>query len=609
MRIVYDCETYPNVFTLAAEMVDAPFKWLFEISEFRDDTNELIKWCMWLRESGAQMVGFNNVGFDYPILHAILAHGLTRPRQLYNLAQRIITATDSERRNYLIYASKRIIPQIDLYGIHNFGDKSRSTSLKMLEFAMRMDNIEDLPFPVGTVLTPEQVVLLKKYNAHDVAATKAFYFHTEGEIEFREGLTAKHNRDFMSHSDVAIGRDTMIMNLDKVGMSCYEYGPIGRQPKQTKREVIVLNDAIFPWVEFKHLELTRVVNWLRAQSITETKGVFKGLTATVNGFEFVFGTGGLHGSVKSRYFESDDTHMIIDFDVASFYPSLAIANRLFPQHLGEQFCDIYKDLRDERMSYKKGSLEYGMLKLSLNSVYGYSNQRFSVFYDPLYTMSITLNGQLLLCMLAEKLMDVPGVELIQANTDGMTIRAPRVSESEVTEIVAQWERHTKLNMERADYSRMWVRDVNSYIAERTDSKLKRKGAYEYKLEWHKNHSALVVAMAAEQNLVYGKPIRETVENHPDVMDFMICAKVPKSSKLMWGDQQVQNTCRYYVTKGGEPLTKIMPPLAKEPDKFRSIGVQCGWTVQVCNDIKHVGELPINFDYYVNEVEKLCLGIS
>ena len=66
-----------------------------------------------------------------------------------------------------------------------------------------------------------------------------------------------------------------------------------------------------------------------------------------------------------------------------------------------------------------------MLKLALNGVYGDSNNVFSVFYDPLFTMSITLNGQLLLCLLAENLMEnVPGLKIIQCNTDGITVRIP-----------------------------------------------------------------------------------------------------------------------------------------------------------------------------------------
>jgi hypothetical protein len=144
-----------------------------------------------------------------------------------------------------------------------------------------------------------------------------------------------------------------------------------------------------------------VLTWLKEQTITETKGVFKDLTATVNGFTFVFGLGGIHGSVEREKVVSDDTHVIESRDVTSYYPNLAIKNRFYPAHLGEKFCDIYADLFEQRKKYPKKSSESATLKLALNGTYGDSNNKFSVFYDPLFTMRITLNGQLLLCMLAE----------------------------------------------------------------------------------------------------------------------------------------------------------------------------------------------------------------
>jgi len=138
-------------------------------------------------------------------------------------------------------------------------------------------------------------------------------------------------------------------------------------------------------------------------------------------------------------------------------------------------------------------------------------------------------------------------------------------------------------------------------------KVKRKGAYEHDMEWHQNASALVIAKVAEQVLVHGKPIRETVMNWSDKMDFMLRCKVPRSSHLLWGETQVQNTCRYYVSTEGQSLTKVMPPLAKKPDHWRRIGVESGWTVCVCNDLRDA-TMPINYEYYINEVEKLCLSL-
>jgi len=138
------------------------------------------------------------------------------------------------------------------------------------------------------------------------------------------------------------------------------------------------------------------------------------------------------------------------------------------------------------------------------------------------------------------------------------------------------------------------------------ARVKRKGAYEYDVEWHQDASALVVAKVAEQVLLHGAPIRATLEQWPDKMDFMLRAKVPRGSYLQWGEAQVQNTTRFYIAKGGKPLMKWMPPLAGKAE-WRQIGIASGWNVQVCNDVKDA-VMPIDYDYYVNEVEKLTLGL-
>ena len=392
------------------------------------------------------------------------------------------------------------------------------------------------------------------------------------------------------------------MKLEEAGIPCYDYSSTGRTPRQTPRPVIHLKDAILPWITFEQPEFTRILEWFKAQSITETKGVFNDVDATINGFTFVFGLGGIHGSVESEVVESDESHVIVDLDVSSFYPNLAIANGFYPAHLGKEFCVIYKSLYEQRKTYPKKSAESAMLKLALNGVYGDSNNKFSVFYDPLYTMKTTLNGQLLLCVLAEGLMHVDGLKLIQVNTDGLTVRVPRENKWLVDSARAAWESRTGLQLEEAIYSNMFIRDVNNYVARYENGSVKRKGAYEWDMEWHQNAGALVVAKVAEKHLIDGAPIRETVEQWPDIMDFMLRTKVPRSSYLQWGEHQAQNISRDYIAKGGKPLTKWMPPL-KGKTEWRKFAVESGWNVQVCNDIKDA-VLPVDFDYYVNEVEKL-----
>ena len=148
------------------------------------------------------------------------------------------------------------------------------------------------------------------------------------------------------------------------------------------------------------------------------------------------------------------------------------------------------------------------------------------------------------------------------------------------------------------------------------ARVKRKGAYDYVREWHQDHSALVVPKVAEKVLLEGAPIRETVENWPDIMDFMLRVKVPRSSSLVieyreqWGDTQfpLQNTTRYLITEDGGHLFKQMPPL-KGKELWRQIGVEAGWKVTPCNNLSEARGVEIDFDYYVQEVEKLVNGLS
>jgi hypothetical protein len=606
---IWDIETFPNVFTITVEHAHLPMHWYFEISDWRNDSKDIIAFVTDLKRQDARMIGFNSLGFDYPVLHTLIRMGNATAGILYDKAQAIFSSQEDEDRwVHQVYESDRYVTQIDLFKVHHFDNKARSTSLKALEFNMRMDNISDLPFPVGSRLSREQVEVLREYNLHDVKATKRFYHASVEMIRFREELCAKYpGKDWLNFNDTKIGKEFFTMRLEQSGVPCYNFGPEGRTPRQTPRPVIHLRDAILPWIRFERPEFQRVLDWLKQQRITETKGVFTDLVATVDGFDFVFGLGGIHGSVENRVIESDDETMIVDLDVSSYYPNLAIVNEFHPAHLGKEFCVIYKSLYEQRKQYAKGTAENAMLKLALNGTYGDSNNKFSPFYDPLFTMRITLNGQLLLCVLAEGLMTIPGLRVVQINTDGLTVQVPRTSKFMVDVVRSAWELRTGLELEEAVYKSMMIADVNSYISVYQSGKTKKKGRYEHNVAWHQNASALVVPKVAEKVLVEGAPIRETIENWPDKMDFMLRIKVPRTSHLLWGDEKVQNTTRYYVAKGGKPLTKVMPPL-KGKTEWRRIGVESGWQVQVCNDIADA-VLPVDFNWYVNETEKLCLTLA
>jgi hypothetical protein len=660
---VYDEECYPNIFTASFKHPCTGTRMLFEVSEWKTEINGLLGFLAALQESRCLLVGFNNVGYDYPILHFIMENAHLRPtyNDIYNKSASIIATPWERRFDNVVFDSDVLIPQIDLYKIHHFDNDARRTSLKMLEFNMRSGTIEDLPFTPGYPLTFEQRGKLIAYNDHDVDETEKFYLHSTDLIEFREKLSTKYGRNFLNHNDTKIGKDYFIMQLERlIPGSCYTRTPgAGRKPRQTIRASIAIKDVIFPYIQLIP-EFERVRQWLAAQTITETKGVFNDLSATVDGFTYDFGAGGIHGSIDPCVIESDDDYVLYDWDVASYYPNLAIVNRLYPEHLSEQFCDIYKDVFKQRRQYKKGTPENAMLKLALNGVYGDSNNKYSPFYDPQYTMSITINGQLLLCMLAQHLISIPNLSMVQINTDGLTVRVPRGSVNLMIEICEWWQNYTWLELEHVIYKRMFIRDVNNYIGEYEDGKLKRKGAYAHQTPiedpntqevlWHKNHSALVIPKAAEAALVRGESIREFITGHADIFDFMLRTKVNRKDQLMLNDTvQLQNITRYYIAYRGGSLTKVSPPAngarvgdfkrangltnglyqavraelreqhpgaavlpwderinTKNRSKYaeRRTGLNVGWLVAPCNDISGADRHNINFEYYIAEAEKL-----
>jgi hypothetical protein len=609
-KIIYDIETYPNCFLLCAEHADTGEKWKFEISPWKDESRQIVTWVNELAQDGHQMVGFNNLGFDYPVVHMLCRMGRATARQLYEKAMAIIKSEN--KFEHLVYPSDRIAEQIDLFKIHHFDNKARSTSLKALEFNMRLDDIRDLPFPVGVPLNQNQIKQLADYCAYDVTATKMFYQKSLREIEFRQQLVTKFpGKDVLNYSDVKLGKMIFQSELEGDGVQCYTLGPSGREPKQTPRPTIRLADCIPPYIHFEQPEFNRVKDKFQDKVITETKGAFKDLTAKVGGLDFIFGTGGLHASVEAGRFFSSDEMMILDVDVTSMYPSIAIENILYPEHLGPKFVEVYQRLKAERMTHPKGSVENAALKLALNGVYGASGDKFSIFYDPLFTMRITVSGQLMLAMLAEQLLTVEGLKIIQVNTDGVTSYFPRSAMFIVDEVCRAWSATTRLLLERVEYRQIHVADVNSYLAQDIHGNVKRKGRYEYDVEWHQNASSLVIPKVAEKVLLEGCTIDEALAGWTDMMDFMLRVKVPRSSSLMFdqdgGVTTLENTQRYYISEGGGYLRKVMPPLPKKPTEWRSIGINTGFTVCPCNNISDVS-LPINFDWYRREIETLVYGV-
>lgn len=676
--LVYDIETFPNCFTFHFEMLNSKVSGTFEISHFRDDRTALIQFFNWLRQTQTAMIGFNNIHFDYPVCHFIYMNPTATVEEIYAFAMSIINSKD--RFGHTIWERDRFAPQIDLFKINHFDNKAKSTGLKALQINMRAESVVDMPVANGTFLNQQQIdESLIPYNKHDVTETKDFALINMDALRFRVDQIPQFGVDVMNWPDTKIGARLMEKRLgDEL---CFDrstgYGR-GRM-RQTPRSKIAINDIIFPYVRFEHPEFNRVLDYLRGQVLTsqdieeigndeqpagvQTKGVFKGLKAVIDGFEFHFGVGGIHGSISSQRVIATDEWLIRDIDVASLYPSIAIVNNLYPEHLEARFVEVYAQLPKERKEWqvKKGKkcVEANTLKLASNGVYGNSNNKFSVFYDPKYTMSITINGQLMLCMLAEQLMKVPTLKLLQINTDGATYLIHRDYEPIAKQVCKWWESITRLTLEDADYNRIFIRDVNNYIAEGLDGLLKLKGAYwspdplDYANSisqaqppaWHKDLGNTVSVRAAVAAMIHGVDPEQFVRLTTNPYDFMLRIKVGRADQLMFRTAgtvcELQRNTRYFVSTNGGEMTKHSPPskdagrwkkkngvsdfeyervmaetgnqwdervCTKNKSKYeeRRTAVQAGFKTTPCNKVGEFSFESVDYAYYINEARKLII---
>ena len=459
---IYDIETYPNIFTCAFLHPSTGMTFMFEISTRINMWEQLVAFINELKRMDASMVGYNNIHFDYPVVHYIVSSPeMVSVEQIYDVAMAIIKG-----RGQMIWENQHIVKQIDLFKINHYDNKAKSTSLKALEFAMRMDSIQDLPVELGKWLTNEEMDELISYNWHDDEATVFFYVRCLAQISFRKKLSEKYGKDFTNMSDSKIGSEIFILKLNQAGINTHSRINGKREVINTTHKTIPLIDCIPNYIQFETPQFQDILQRFKSTTLygDNVKALFKNFSTEIDGLEYVFGAGGQH-ACREGYFESDDNYIIVDQDVASMYPSIAIANGYYPEHLTEAFSPIYKELVDERKRVGKKSIMGAGLKISANGTYGNSGNKYSPFFDLRYLLRTTLTGQLTLSMLVEQIIKIPECIMIQTNTDGITYKIPRVYLPQVELVTKWWENITGLELEDAYYSRMWLSDVNNYIAE------------------------------------------------------------------------------------------------------------------------------------------------
>jgi len=316
---VYDIETLKSCFTYSAFNIDNNETVQYVIHK---DRNDLIELITHLKKCKAQ-IGYNNINFDYTIIHYILNYYKEwiikeyNPSiiitEIYEKAQSLIEEQNKPQFNAInaIKLSDILIVQLDLFKLWHYNNKARSQSLKGLEVAMNYPNVMEMPiFHTKDDISIEEVDSILEYNLNDVMATYQFYKLSLDKIGLRNDLNAKYNLKCSNFPDSKIGEQLVLkLYCEATGLNPWDIKKL-----RSNRLKIALKDCIFDYIKFNTEEFNKIKDIFESLVITETKGSLEH-SLIIKGFKYDYGLGGIHGCIKPGVYESNDEYIIIDCDV------------------------------------------------------------------------------------------------------------------------------------------------------------------------------------------------------------------------------------------------------------------------------------------------------
>lgn len=638
--VIYDIECLKNFFSISFKDYTTRKLKFFTICETQNDYKKILQYLKRFKQYGYWMVGFNNISYDGQLVEFLIRRrkelnslsGLLIAQHLYDLSQKIISLREEERYLNLVPEWKFTVPQLDLLKQRNYDSVNKRTSLKWLEFTMRFPNIQSLPIQHHEEVSANMIPSIKKYNINDVDATLEFFNRIKYETDLRIQLSTEYKLNLMNASEPRLAREIFGKIMSE------ETGVDYRSMKELRsyRNTIFTKSIIFDYVKFDSVILKGVLDFYKSLTFNpynfeENNLRLSEVSKTFsyhNIPEVTIGLGGIHGCIHSGVYTATPNWKIEDIDVSSFYPNLSIKNHLYPEHLSLSFCSVYESLYNKRKEIPKTSPVNYIYKIILNSAYGLSKEPNNYFHDPKYTFSITINGQLLILMLAEYILKkVPGCKFYQVNTDGLTVGYHPDYKTKVQEAKDEWMKLTKLELENKFYTKMVIKDVNNYIAVDEKGKVKRKGAaFAYsldpedrELEYHKNPSALIIPKALEQYFIYGKSIEESVYGCKDIFDFCLGVKVKKdfdlieygiSNREFYTRVLHEQVVRYFVSHTNSSLKKKYKYGTKKHGQ-KATDLQKGWNLTHFNNFNDCNfeDYKIDYRFYLEKIRKIISEID
>lgn len=459
-----------------------------------DDTEKLREY--FYKHEKEIWVGYNNRRYDQYIMKALLLD--MDPKKVSDW---IIV----DNKGGWQYSS--LFNQINMI---NFDTMLRmDTGLKSLEAFMGNDIREtSVPFDIDRELTDEEIADTIFYCTHDVEQTIEVFLARKAEFDAAMGLVKifKLPLSYMGKT----GAQRVAKILGGKGLKFYN----------SKGES---DEFEFPIVDTLSLrKYKHVADWYRNPDNHDYKKKQEVMIAQI---KHILAWGGIHGAIR-KY---SGTGIYLMIDVTAYYPSLQLRYKFGYRNMAhpENFEKIHgENLRFKELGDKIARLPY---KIADNAISGQLKDKFSPLYDPRENNAITVNGQLLLVDLIEKLE--PHIEaLIQSNTDGILIKLKSIKDYElIDDIVWEWEKRTGMRMGFDIYTKVFQKDVNNYLLVNAEGKTKTKGAYTKGLSSVDNDLP-IINKAMVDYMTKGIPVEKTINNCDELIMFQ---KVVKLSGKYW----------------------------------------------------------------------------
>lgn len=627
----YDIEVFPNLFCATFKNVETSEVKVFTIFE---EINQLEDLRFFL-DNELLLIGFNNLMYDGAVINYLLSHTYYKElvEDIFTFSSSLINSDrfsyNPEFRQYQFPKDVKF-KQMDLMKIMAF-DKL-GVGLKQVAINLKWHRIQDLPLPYDHMVKREELKLIHDYNLNDVLITEKFYHSILPQIELRERLSVLFETDLMNASDSRMANNILENFYTK------QSGLDIRQVKdlRTQREQLFLKECIAPNIEFKTNYLKRIKREIEDTLVRKDTGFKYSKTINFGGVEYELGVGGLHSVDFPAKFIGTEEYRIFDKDVASYYPSMMIVNKIIPEHLSEDFIKVLDKITKERLSAKKtDKVKADGLKITINSIFGKLNSNTFWLEDAKAMLSVTVSGQLYLMMLIEELV-LNGIEVISANTDGVVSRVHISKMDTFKQVGENWQNKTGFILEDTEYDVYSRQDVNNYLTKKHDGEIKSKGRYVYKADLKKGYRHPVVPRAMYEYLANGIPVEETIGNHKDILDFCVSQKSGSDFQMEYHKddgsiEMLQKNNRFFISLNGGRIIKrrkstlgemedviwISEAVRDENGKIIQrekgvIGLFVGKKVRILNDFDSsidFSTYDIDYDFYIEEANKYVSNIE